>query len=104
MQVKVLPIAERNHACAQKLFEKLEAAGLRAEINLRSEKIGYKIREAQLEQVPYMLVIGDKEEESGNVAVRGRRKGDMGVMSVDAFLSLAAEEIASKATGLETEA
>ena len=104
VQVKVLPIAERNHEFAKAIFDKLEAAGLRAEIDLRSEKIGYKIREAQLEQIPYMLVLGDKEAQSGQVAVRGRRKGDMGVMSLDDFLALTAEEIASKATGLETEA
>ncbi len=83
-QVKVLPIGERHHAYAKELGDKLSAAGIRVEVDDRNEKIGYKIREAQLDKTPYMLVCGDKEVESGEVSVRHRAKGDIGSMSIDA--------------------
>ncbi len=95
-QVMVLPIAERHHDYANALADQLEAAGLRVEVDLRSEKIGYKIREAQLQQVPYMLVLGDKEVESGTVAPRHRKDGDLGAMSVADFIALTTREIESK--------
>ena len=80
VQVKVLPISDKHMDYAQKVYEALEAAGIRSEIDTRAEKIGYKIREAQLEKVPYMLIIGDKEKEEGTVSVRMRAKGDVGAM------------------------
>lgn len=95
-QVKVLPIGERQHEYAQTVVEKLKAAGMRVEYDDRNEKIGYKIREAQLEKVPYMLVIGDKEAEAGAVAVRSRKEGDKGVMSVAAFIDMLTDEVQKK--------
>ena len=74
-------------------MKKLEAAGVRASGDYRSEKIGFKIREAQLEKIPYMLVLGDKEVEEGTVSVRSRKNGDMGAMSADEFLAYITEEI-----------
>ncbi len=96
VQVKVLTITERGDARAQEILAALEALGVRAEADLRNEKIGFKIRQAQMEKVPYMLVIGDKEVDSGEVAVRGR-KGDLGVMTLDAFTDRLTEEIRTKA-------
>ncbi len=96
-QIRVLPISERLHPDAQKMLEKLQSAGFRATCDTRSEKIGYKIREAQLQKIPYMLVIGDKEVESGTVAVRSRKDGDLGTMELDAFIAKAAGEVATKA-------
>jgi len=96
VQVAILPISERHHEYASSLKEKLEAAGLRVECDTRSEKIGYKIREAQLQKTPYMLVVGDKEAESGTVAPRHRKDGDLGTMSVEDFIRKAQAEIASK--------
>ena len=95
-QVRVLPISERLHEAAQKVTDQLKAAGLRAEIDLRSEKIGYKIREAQVQKVPYMLVIGDREAEAGTVSVRARSEGDIGSMPVEDFLARALLEVAQK--------
>ena len=74
----------------------MEEAGLRVECDLRSEKTGYKIREAQLKKTPYMLVVGDKEQEAQEVSVRHRKDGDLGALSVDAFIQKAKEEIESK--------
>ena len=85
VQVKVLPITDRAAEYADSVAAKLDAAGFRAEVDHRNEKIGKKIREAQLEKVPYMLVVGDKEAESGQVAVRSRSKGDLGAMDYEAF-------------------
>lgn len=96
IQVKVLPIGERQHEYAQNVVEKLKAAGMRVEYDDRNEKIGYKIREAQLEKVPYMLVIGEKEAEAGAVAVRSRKEGDKGVMSVAAFIDMLTDEVQKK--------
>ncbi len=95
-QVKVLPIGERQHEYAQTVVEKLKAAGMRVEYDDRNEKIGYKIREAQLEKVPYMLVIGDKEAEAGAVAVRSRKEGDKGVMPISAFIDMLTDEVQKK--------
>src|SRR5699024_11012521 len=81
--IKVLPISEHQHAYAKEVADKLTAAGFRLELDDRNEKIGYKIREAQLEKVPFMLVLGDKEVESNAVAVRSRSEGDLGTMSLD---------------------
>ena len=96
VQAVILPIAERHHAYAQQLQQQLEAAGLRVECDTRSEKIGYKIREAQLQKTPYMLVVGDKEQEDVTVSVRHRKDGDLGSMALQAFIHKAQAEVASK--------
>ena len=96
LQVKILPIADRHHEAAKAVMSKLEAAGIRVELDDRSEKIGYKIREAQLQKTPYMLIMGDKEVEEGTVSVRSRKEGDKGSLSVDDFLKEILVEIAEK--------
>ena len=95
-QVRVLPISERLLDKAAEVERALKNAGIRAELDTRSEKIGYKIREAQVDKIPYMLVIGDKEAESGSVAVRHRREGDLGAMPLDAFIAKVKGEIDAK--------
>ena len=95
-QVRVLPITDRCHEYAEKVVERLSDAGIRVEGDYRSEKLGYKIRDAQMQKIPYMLVVGDKEAESGSVAVRTRAGGDEGVMSVDDFMAKCLKEIAEK--------
>lgn len=97
VQVKVLPIGERQHEYAKSIKARLEKVGLRVELDDRNEKIGYKIREAQLEKVPYMLVLGDKEVEAGTVGVRSRKDGDQGQMAVDELISKLLTEVATKA-------
>ncbi|MBQ3077715.1 MAG: threonine--tRNA ligase [Clostridia bacterium] len=97
VQVKLVPITERHHAYAVELEKKLKDAGIRVESDLRSEKMGFKIREAQLMKIPYMLVMGDKEIEAGAVAVRSRSGGDLGVMAVDEFIAKLKKEIEDKA-------
>lgn len=96
VQVKVLPIADRHNEYAYKVCDTLKAAGIRVEVDDRNEKIGYRIREAQLQKIPFMLVLGDKEVESGSVAVRARSEGDKGSMSLDAFLDMIKEKIDTK--------
>ena len=96
VQVKVIPVSERHLEYAGQIRDQLHAAGLRCEVDDRSEKMGYKIREAQMMKIPYMLVVGDKEIENGTVAVRSRAGGDLGVMEPAAFLAKAQEEIASR--------
>lgn len=97
VQVKLLPIADRHLEYLEQVKEKLEAAGLRCEIDARSEKIGFKIRAAQLEKVPYMLIAGDKDVENATVSVRARKAGDEGATTVDAFIEKALEEVKTKA-------
>jgi threonyl-tRNA synthetase len=87
VQVAVLPITDRVHEYSQQIADKLEELGLRVEVDTRSEKIGYKIREAQLQKVPYMLVLGDKEAETGAVTVRSRAGGDLGSVALDDFIA-----------------
>ncbi len=96
VQAVVLPISERHHEYAKALTAQLEKAGLRVECDLRSEKIGYKIREAQVQQVPYMLVAGDKEIETASLSVRHRKEGDLGAMSAEEFIEKAQEEIRTR--------
>jgi threonyl-tRNA synthetase len=96
LQVQVLPIADRHLDYAREVRTRLEAAGLRVAVDERQEKIGYKIREAQLQKVPYMLVVGDKEAAEGTVAVRSRAEGDRGSRSVAAFVEDVLAEVASK--------
>lgn len=96
VQVKILPIADRHHDVCLELQKKLDACGIRCEVDLRSEKLGYKLREAQLMKIPYMLVVGDKEAEDGTVSVRRRGEGDIGTKSFDEFLNIALDEIKNK--------
>ncbi|QOV19114.1 threonine--tRNA ligase [Blautia liquoris] len=97
VQVKVLPISEKYEEYGNQVLDKLQNAKIRAEIDLRSEKIGYKIREAQNQKVPYMLIVGAKEEEDGCVSVRNRRKGDLGQKELEGFIKEIKEEIRIKA-------
>jgi threonyl-tRNA synthetase len=97
IQAVVLPIADRHLPYAAAVRDQLRGAGLRADLDERQEKIGYKIREAQLQKVPYMLVIGDREQQEGTVSVRTRTGGDQGASPVDAFIASARDEIARKA-------
>jgi threonyl-tRNA synthetase len=92
VQVIALPITDRAHACAQSVADALTARGFRVETDLRNEKIGYKIREAQLQKIPYMLVLGDKEVESGAVTIRTRAGGDQGAMTLGDFIAKAETE------------
>lgn len=93
VQVRVLPITDRHNEYAYKVKEELVRVGIRADVNDRNDKIGYKIRTAQLEQIPYMLVVGDKEAAEGTVSVRERRAGDTGSMSLAAFIDKVTGEI-----------
>ena len=95
-QVRILPITDRAHEYAKEIEAKLTAAGVRTESDLRSEKLGYKIREAQMQKIPYMLVVGDRDMENGTVSVRTRGGVDLGAMSVDAFMGRCLTEIATK--------
>ena len=99
VQVKVMPITDRTSDYAKDVAAKLSAAGVRVETDLRNEKIGYKIREAQMQKAPYMLVIGDREAESGAVAVRTRSGEDLGAMPLDAFIERITGEIKSRSNG-----
>lgn len=96
VQVIVMPITDRSRDYAEGLYKTLFDAGIRVETDYRSEKIGYKIREAQMQKIPYMLVLGDKEAESGLIAVRTRAGGDEGTMTLEAFMAKINEEIKLK--------
>ena len=96
VQVKVLPISDKYMDCAQKVLDELNNSGVRAEIDTRAEKIGYKIREAQMKKIPYMLVVGAKEEEDGLVSVRSRFEGDEGQKTLADFLAAIKMEIQAK--------
>lgn len=95
VQVKVLPISDNQKEYANKVVSELQDKGLRVELDDRQEKIGYKIREAQLQKVPYMLILGEKEVDAGAVGVRARKEGDIGAMKVEEFISKIEEEIKS---------
>jgi len=95
--VAVLPITDRVNDYADGLARELREAGFRVEANLRSEKIGAKIRDAQLQKVPFMLVLGDREMEQRTVAVRERARGDIGVMSIEEFKELARRLVKTRA-------
>ena len=96
VQAKVLPISDSQLEYAKKIEEKYRKAGIRIEVDDRNEKIGYKIREAQLRKIPYMLVVGDKEVEANTISVRSRKEGDLGAIDNDEFLSKMEEEIKNK--------
>ena len=97
VQVKVLPLVDKHHDYAYEIKKFLELNDVRVEVDTRNEKIGYKIREAQMEKTPYMLVIGDKELENKEVSVRSRKDGDIGTMSAQAFVDKLIQEIKTKA-------
>lgn len=96
VQVKVLPIIEKQADYCAEICRKLKDKGFRAELDDRNEKIGYRIREAQLEKVPYMLVAGDREMEEGKISVRSRKDGEMQSMTVEEFIAMLTEEVAEK--------
>ena len=96
VQVKIVPISENQHKYAHQVCKKLLAKGIRAEVDDRNEKMNYRIREAQLQKIPYMLVLGEKEKSDKTVAVRNRKKGDLGVMSQSDFIKKLISEIADK--------
>jgi threonyl-tRNA synthetase len=96
VQVAVLPISDRQNEYAAGTVKRLEEAGFRVELDTRSEKIGFKIREAQLAKTPYMLVLGDREMENAEIAVRSRKDGDKGAMTLDAFIDMALDEVKTK--------
>ncbi len=96
-QVRIMTITNRADDAANELAAKLRRKGLRVETDLRNEKIGFKIREAQMQKIPYMLVLGDKEVEQNVVAVRSRKEGDLGTMSADDILAKLVEEVETKA-------
>lgn len=99
-QVKIIPISENQIEYAHSVCDKLVVLGIRASVDDRNEKMGYRIREAQLQKIPYMLVLGEKERESGSVAVRNRKNGDQGVMSFDDFAAKLKQEIAEKSSDM----
>jgi threonyl-tRNA synthetase len=96
LQVIVLPIADRHLDYAREVAAELDKAGLRTEVDDRQEKVNYKIREAQLQKIPYMLVVGDREAADRAVAVRSQKKGDLGARPLDQFLTDALAEVRSK--------
>ena len=96
VQVKVLPISDKFMDYAQKVKKQLEALNIRVELDSRAEKIGYKIREAQMEKVPFMFVVGEKEAENNTVSVRERQKGDLGAMSIDEISSIILDKIKNR--------
>jgi threonyl-tRNA synthetase len=99
VQAVVLPITDRQAEYAAKVHRRLEEAGLRAQLDDRKEKVNLKIREAQLQKVPYMLVVGDREAEAGTVAVRHRKHGDQGAKPLDAFLAEVQAAVEAKSAG-----
>ena len=100
VQVMIVPISENQAEYAHEVCGKLVSLGIRAEVDDRNEKMGYRIREAQLQKIPYMLVLGEKEKESGNVAVRNRKKGDLGVMSFEQLADKLQREIGEKSSDM----
>ena len=91
-----MPITEKHAEYAKKIYDKFFDLGIRAKLDDRNEKLGYKIREAQMQKVPYMLVVGDQEMADGTVTVRHRGEGDKGAMKVEDFIALLQKEIAEK--------
>ncbi len=97
VQVKFLPIADRHHDYARQMMAKLQEAGVRCELDDKSEKTGFKIRAAQMEKIPYMILVGDKDIEAGTISVRSRKNGDEGATTIDEFVARIKEEIDTKA-------
>ncbi|MGI6488671.1 MAG: threonine--tRNA ligase [Syntrophomonadaceae bacterium] len=99
VQVRIIPIAERHHDYAFQIEKQLREAGLRAESDLRREKVGYKIRDGEVQRIPYLLITGDREVESSTVSVRRRNQGDLGAQSVEEFMAAIGEEISARRSG-----
>ena len=97
VQVRVLPVSVKHQEYAQTVFERLRGAGLRIELDDRSEKLGYKIREAQLQKIPYMLVVGEREAREGTASVRKRSGEDLGALPVERFLAEVTVEVRTRA-------
>ena len=97
VQVKILPIADKHHEYGNSIFNIMDQNNIRTEIDSRTEKIGYKIRESQLQKIPYMLILGDKEIDDSTVSVRSRKEGDLGSMTVEKFIDKILNEIGTKA-------
>src|SRR5438445_2948434 len=97
VQVAVLPMTDRINEYAEQVSRELRLAGLRVEVNRRNDKIGAKIRDAQLQKIPFMLVLGDREMQEGKVAVRERSKGDIGAMALDDFSEMARRLVETRA-------
>ena len=96
VQVKIVPITDRNNEYAQKVLEQLKSSNIRTELDDRSEKMQGKIRDAQLQKIPYMLIIGDREEKENKVAIRTRNGKDLGTMNLDKFIELISDKISNK--------
>ncbi len=96
VQVRLLPITDRQHAYADQVMNRLRSAGIRVEADKRSEKIGYKIREGQMQKIPYLLILGDKELQGHSVAVRHRREGDLGAQALEDFMDMIKAEISNR--------
>jgi len=96
VQAIIMQITDKNLAYAEKIYEQLDQAGYRVELDARNEKIGYKIREAQMQKIPYMLILGDKEMEDGTISVRLRKTGETKVMTPAEFIVMVNEEVAAK--------
>ena len=93
----MLPLTDRTAQICDNIASELDELGLRVEVDHRNEKLGYKIREAQLQRIPYMLVVGDRDVENGVVSVRSRKGGDLGAMTLDAFKEKILEEVKTRA-------
>lgn len=96
VQVQVIPVSENSNDYAEEVYATLKADKIRAEIDLKGEKIGYKIREAESMKIPYMLIVGDKEKENRTVSVRKHKEGDIGVMALNEFMEKVNLEISKK--------
>ncbi|WP_427340880.1 His/Gly/Thr/Pro-type tRNA ligase C-terminal domain-containing protein, partial [Caloranaerobacter sp. DY30410] len=96
VQVSILPISDKFNEYAFEIKKVLEEKDIRVEVDTRAEKIGYKIREAQLNKVPYMLIVGEKEAENKTVSVRAREEGDIGAFEIEEFLNRILDEIKNK--------
>jgi threonyl-tRNA synthetase len=96
IQARLVPITERHHEYANSLAQQLKKAGIRVDVDARSVKMGYKIREGQLQKIPYLLVVGDKEVESHTVSIRRRKEGDVGSQGVDEFITQLTRVIAER--------
>ena len=101
VQVQLIPVSDAHDAFTKEIAAKLEEAGIRVEIDFRDEKIGYRIREAQMQKIPYMLVIGDKEVESGRLSIRNRDTGEQETLKIDEFKYRLAQNIAKKSLVLD---
>jgi threonyl-tRNA synthetase len=96
IQARLVPITERHHEYANSLAQQLKKSGIRVDVDARSEKMGYKIREGQMQKIPYLLVVGDKEVESHTVSIRRRKEGDEGSQGVDEFITQLTRMIAER--------